>query len=249
MHTVRMLVAVVRTVTAYVMVGLYILVAGTPAIGLALVFRWPSILYWIGYLGVRLALTISGIRYRAAGLEQVQPGRAVVYCANHTSNVEPPILFALLAPLFPRLHILYKAELRKIPVLGLGFEVAGFVGIERANREQSTRAIDRAAQALRAGRSFVIFPEGTRSRTAELLPFKKGGFIMALRAQVPIVPVAMCGGRDAMRRGSALVRPASVSVRFGRPIPTAGRDLSQRDELIGAVRAALERMLEQAPVA
>ena len=83
--------------------------------------------------------------------------------------------------MFPRLRILYKAELRKLPVLVRAFDLAGFVPLERGNRDQSLPAIERAAQALQEGSSFLIFPEGTRSRTGELLPFKKGGFIMAIK--------------------------------------------------------------------
>ena len=96
-----------------------------------------------------------------------------------------------------------------------------------------------------AGNSFLIFPEGTRSRTGQLLPFKKGGFIMAIQAQVPIVPVAVQGGRAAMRKGSALVRPVHVSVRIGRPIPTAGLTTDDRDELIARVRQEIEALLRQ----
>ena len=237
--------SVLRTGTTYIALAIYILITGPLAIPLAVIFRWPRPLYWAGYAGVRLALLLAGIRYRVTGWEQVQPGRAAVYCANHTSNVEPPVLFALLSRLYPRIHILYKAELRRIPVLGLAFEVAGFVGVERGNRDQSAQAIDAAARTLREGGSFLIFPEGTRSRTNELLPFKKGGFIMALQAQAPIVPVAMHGGRAAMRRGSALVHPATVSVSFGQPISTVGREYAHRDALIAETRAAIETMLAE----
>ena len=101
-------------------------------------------------------------------------------------------------------------------------------------------AIEVAAQSIRAGNSFLIFPEGTRSRTAELLPFKKGGFIMAIKAQAPIIPVAVSGGRDAMRKGSWFVRPVMVHVRIGEPVPTAGMTLDDRDQLIEIVRERIE---------
>src|SRR5207237_7904411 len=152
-----------------------------------------------------------------------------VYAANHASHVEPPILYLALSGLFPRLRILYKAELRKLPILVRAFDLAGFVPLERGNREQSLPAIERAADALRDGNSFLIFPEGTRSRTGELLPFKKGGFIMALKAQAPIVPVAIKGARNAMRKGSLIIYHVTVQLRLGAPIETAGRGIEQRD--------------------
>jgi 1-acyl-sn-glycerol-3-phosphate acyltransferase len=127
--------------------------------------------------------------------------------------------------------------------MGTLFDIGGFVPVERADREKAMAAIGRGAASLRAGNSFLIFPEGTRSRTGDLLPFKKGGFIMAIEAQAPIVPVAIHGGRDAMRKGSAFVRPVAVDVRIGPPVPTAGLTLEDRDDLIVRVRAEIEALL------
>jgi 1-acyl-sn-glycerol-3-phosphate acyltransferase len=160
--------------------------------------------------------------------------------------VEPPLVFAALRDLFPHLRILYKAELRKLPVLVRAFDLAGFIPLERGNRDQSLPAIDRAADALRAGSSFLIFPEGTRSPTGELLPFKKGGFIMAIKAQAPVVPVAIRGARNAMRKGSPIIRPVRVSIQFAPAMDTAGLALEDRDALVVNVRAAVARMLAEA---
>jgi 1-acyl-sn-glycerol-3-phosphate acyltransferase len=240
-----LIIAAVRSAATYVLVSLYVFVTGLIGMLLAMTFGWKSLLYVFGHGGVRLALLLTGIRYKVAGREHVPADRAAVYCANHQSNVDPPVLFDAV---HPRLHILYKHEIDRIPVLARAFRMGGFIPVDRRNKEAALRSIERGAASIRAGNSFLIFPEGTRSKTDELLPFKKGGFVMALRAQAPIVPVAVQGGRAAMRRGSWLIRPATVSVRIGRPIETTGMALDDRDELIARVRREIEALLAEGPV-
>jgi 1-acyl-sn-glycerol-3-phosphate acyltransferase len=235
----------VRSLVAYVVIILYILIVAPPALFIGGVLRWKRTMYRLGHAGVGLALALCGIRYRVAGRENVPRDTAVVFCSNHESNVDPPVLFLAL---HRQLHILYKAELRNVPLMRTVLDVGGFVAVDRGDRERSMRSLDEGAASLRAGNPFLIFPEGTRSRTGALLPFKKGGFIMAIKAQVPIVPVAIMGGRNAMRKGSAFVRPVRVSVRIGRPIPTAGLGLDRRDEVVYAVRAEVQNLLDQGPV-
>ena len=245
----RSVIAAVRSLSAYVGVALWVLVPGSVGMVLAAVSRRHRILYALGRGGVRLGLGVAGIRYRVAGAQHIQQSRGAVYCVNHTSNLEPPIIFMALAAIHPRLKILYKAELRKFfPVLRNAFDLVGFVPIERRNREQSSRAIDAAAAALAGGDSFMVFPEGTRSRGGALLPFKKGGFLMAIRGQATIVPVAIQGAAAAMRKGSPFIRPVTVSVRFGPPIEAAGMEANERDALVSRTRVAIEQLLAAGPV-
>jgi 1-acyl-sn-glycerol-3-phosphate acyltransferase len=244
-HLARVLIAAIRSIATYLALALYVLVAAPLGMAVALAFRWKNVLYILGHGGVRLALGLSGIRFKVAGREHVLLDRAAVYCANHQSNVDPPVLFEAL---HPRMHIVYKAELNALPLLARAFRLGGFIPIDRRNKESAMRSLEAGAASLRAGNSFLIFPEGTRSRSADLLPFKKGGFVMAIKAQAPIVPVAIQGGRAAMRKGSRLVWPVTISIRVGEPVETAGVTVEERHRLIAEVRRRIEALLVEGPV-
>ncbi len=239
------LVAALRSISAYVAVALYVAIAAPIGMALALAFRWKGVLYVLGHWGVTIGTSLAGIRTRVTGREHLRQGEAVIFCCNHQSNIDPPILFQAL---HPRLHVLFKRELTRLPLLGKAFQIGGFVPIDRASREQSMAAIEQAAASLTEGNSFLTFPEGTRSRTGALLPFKRGPFLMALKAQVPVVPVAIQGGTASMRKGSPIVRPTTVSVRIGLPVETRGMNISDRDRLADLVRSRVEELLSLGPV-
>jgi len=238
-------IAAIRSVATYLAVSLYVLFAASIGMLIEMIFRWKGILYILGHGGVRLGLALAGITVRVAGKDNLPLGRAAVYCANHESNVDPPVLFTAL---HPRMHIVYKAEINAIPLLARAFQHGGFVPIDRRNKEAAMRSLEAGAKSIRDGNSFLIFPEGTRSKTGEMLQFKKGGFLMALKAQAPIVPVAISGGRDAMRKGSKIIRPVDISIRVGEPIETAGLTMGDRDALIARVRERIETLLAEGPV-
>jgi 1-acyl-sn-glycerol-3-phosphate acyltransferase len=239
-------VALVRSIVAYVIISLYVLLVGPLAILLTLLVGSSECLFVPGIVAARMALALVGIRYRVAGRDRLPPrGVGVVFAANHQSNVDPPVLFLTL---HPRLRMLYKVEFDRIPILSHAMRLGRFVAIDRRDRTAATEALERAAGYIDAGLAFLIFPEGTRSRTGELLPFKKGVFIMALLAHAPIVPVAITGARDAMRKGSPIVRPVTVSVRVGAAVETRGLTIADRDELMAEVRRRIEDLIREGPV-
>jgi 1-acyl-sn-glycerol-3-phosphate acyltransferase len=231
-----------RTFLTAVVIPLYVFVLGPPAMLWTLVSRDTRFLFAVGAAGVRLGFALTGLRLQIVGEAHIQQ-RGAVYACNHSSNVEAPAVFLALERLFPKVAVLYKAELRRLPVLVWAFDIGGFVPVQRANPDQSWPAVERAARSLEAGTSFFIFPEGTRSRTGQLLPFKKGGFVMAIKAQAPIVPVAVSGGLDAMRKGSRVIWPAVITVEFLAPVSTAGRTFDDRDAVVAEVRQAIEAAL------
>src|SRR5688500_6972012 len=120
------MIPVVRSLLTYVAVSLYVLVMGPPVLLVSIVLRRVGLLYRVGRGGVRLGLFLSGVKLRVLGAEHIQRHRAAVYAVNHSSNVEPPIVFEALHPIFPRLRVLYKAELRKLPILVRAWDLAGF---------------------------------------------------------------------------------------------------------------------------
>ena len=244
MTLLQTVIAVARSVLAYVSVFVWILIFAPIGIVLTVAFRRGDVLYALASTGARLGLMMAGIRFRVRYGDRVQPGRGAVYCLNHTSNLDAPIIFLALAAVHPKLKAVYKAELRAaMPLLRNVADLLEFVPIERDNREQSGRAIDGAVDMLTNGDSFLTAPEGTRSRTRSLLPFKKGVFIMAIKAQAPIVPIAIRGAGESMQRGSPLIRPVTVEVTIGESIATRGLTLDDRDTLIQQTRDELERHL------
>ena len=170
--------------------------------------------------------------------------RPAVYVANHQSQFDIPAL-ALAMPVDFRM--VAKRELLYIPIFGWALWLAGFIFIERGDRDRAIRSLDRAVRTIHRGTSIVVFAEGTRSPDDRLLPFKKGGFILALQAGVPIVPVSIRGGGQVMSKGSLSVRPGTIEVVFGAPVSTSTYTLATKDALIAAVRDRIATGLRPSP--
>jgi 1-acyl-sn-glycerol-3-phosphate acyltransferase len=226
-----------RSLASFVLLAAYIALVGPPALAVAYLTGRNGHVFALGRFGAAAVRRLLGIRLAVSGLEHVDGRRPTLYCINHRSNVDV-VAFEALFPRCPRLRGLYKAEVGKVPVLGQAMRLVGFVPVDRANA-----SVDAAAERMLAGDSFLIAPEGTRARGPGMLPFKKGGFVLAIKAGAPVVPVALHGADAVMPRGRFWVRPGVVRIEVGEPIPTAGLAIADRDGLMETVRFRMERML------
>jgi 1-acyl-sn-glycerol-3-phosphate acyltransferase len=170
----------------------------------------------------------------------LDPKRPYVFMSNHASTVD---IWALYVALPIIVRMIAKKQLAAIPILGWGMWAGRFIFIDRHNAASARRSIERAKERIQGGESVLIFPEGTRTRDGNMLPFKKGGFHLAIDAGVPIVPVALTGTRELMPRGSWLVRPGQVTVTVGEPIETTGLSPDDREQLLDVVHARIAAMV------
>jgi 1-acyl-sn-glycerol-3-phosphate acyltransferase len=193
----------------------------------------------------RWFLWASGTRVRIEGYENIHEERPQVVASNHQSWYD---VFALAANMPGSFKFVAKKELGRIPFFGWGWRAAGHISVDRSDTQSAIRSLEKAKQTmLREHAKVVIFPEGTRSPTGELLPFKKGAFMLAIHAGVEIVPVGSTGGRTILRKGDWRIRRGEITLRIGEPIPTAGYTAETRDELVARVRAEIERLIRPVP--
>ena len=179
---------------------------------------------------------LLGVDVQIRGREQLRGGGPFIFAPNHQSHLD---ILLLLAHLPGRTRFAAKRELWRHPVMAAILDALGMVPVDREHPERAIDALNRAAAERD---SFVIFPEGTRSRTGQLLPFKKGAFVLAIASGLPVVPVVCRGTRRLMPRGSRLaVVPGTVEIVIEAPIATAGLRYEDRDALSARVRAAIER--------
>ncbi len=231
----------VRIALHAVLIASYTLLAGVPAMILCLIVPNGKPLLWFARPWAWMIAKTCGTKVRASGIHRIPRDGACVFICNHQSHFD---IIALILALPVQYGILAKRELFRVPVLGWALWLAGFVPVDRGNREKAIAGIQRAASAVRRGRSVVVFAEGTRSPDGSLQPLKKGGFHLAMLARAPLVPVSIRGGRDVLPKGSLRIRPGVMDVVVGDPIPAPEVGGASIDALVARVRAALLAGLE-----
>jgi 1-acyl-sn-glycerol-3-phosphate acyltransferase len=222
-----------RTILCVCVYALAVLVLA-PVLLVCFVFGLREPVAVIGKAALRLGRLILGLKVDVAGLECLDPKTPCIYMANHLSFLDGPILFAVI----PRsVRVLLKKEVFRIPVIGQSMRFIGFVPVDRKGLKAGKRSIDRAVRLMaERGYSFLVFPEGTRSRDGRIRPFKRGGFFLALAGGSPIVPVTIRGSFDLMPRGRFFVKKGTVRVEFHEPVPVAGYRPETMSGLVDRVR-------------
>jgi 1-acyl-sn-glycerol-3-phosphate acyltransferase len=180
---------------------------------------------------------LTAYKLSVKGLDHIQPGQNYVVMVNHSSLMDIPVTFAALAPKLKFIRMVSKIELRRVPFFGYAMELAGFVFIDRNDRRKAMQSLALAKTRFEEGLSVWLAPEGTRSRTGELLPFKKGSFVFAIDMQAPVLPVVLKNVPEILPKKSfGIRRGAFVEVVVGEPISTKGMTYRDREKLQNAVR-------------
>lgn len=204
-------------------------------------FSTADRVHTVASLWGRVGLKLAGARIETEGAEHILRDRPAIYMANHQSNFDIQTFYASLPIQF---RWLAKKELFEVPFFGLAMKRSGYIPVDRADRRKAVASMDDAADKIRQGASVIVFPEGTRSPDGNLLPFKKGGFMLALKSEAPIIPVAISGSRNLMPKHSLRICGCTVKVRFFPPIETSTLSTADRDQLIDTVFTSIASAVE-----
>ncbi|MDP2682468.1 MAG: lysophospholipid acyltransferase family protein [Deltaproteobacteria bacterium] len=227
----------IRTLSVW-LVGLPVTIFIFIIVIISLAFdRSGNSIHSIGALWSRILLFLSGVTVEIKGAENLFQDSPQILASNHRGAFD---ILALQGFIPIQFRWVAKKSLFKIPIIGWSMSLAGYVSIDREKAGSAYKSIERAAEKVKKGASVLIFPEGTRNAAGSLLPFKRGGFLLAIKSGVPIVPVSIRGTENLMKKESILIRPGAVKVVIGKPIPVSGAD---EKLLMEMVRKAIEEGL------
>lgn len=235
-----------RTAFIAIFLSIYILILGPPLLVWTLLTKNPDAIYRAGINGVMFFVRAVGVRVRVVGRERI-PAGVCLFVANHTSAADAP---AVVHAIPRRIAVLLKESLFRWPIVGPAFLSAKFIPVNRTERDSAIASVEKATASMKAGQSFLIYPEGTRSPDGRLQNFKKGAVVMAIKAGVPIVPVACSGAHRVMVKRSLVIHPGEILVEFLEPIDASKYSYEERHVLNDRVHDAMAGGLppDQRPV-
>ena len=192
----------------------------------------------------RWVIWSTGIQYEIDGLDNLNLDKQYIFMSNHESALD---IVLGVAAIPSNLVFLAKKELFRVPVFGWAMEAAGMIKIDRQNPEIARKSVSEAVETLmHSSFSTLIYPEGTRSNGEELLPFKKGGFILAIRTQLPVVPITILGAGNVLPKGTLAIKKSHIKMIIDNPIPTLEMDINDKDQLLQDCRKIINQNLAHA---
>jgi 1-acyl-sn-glycerol-3-phosphate acyltransferase len=200
-------------------------------------------IYRINQLWSWLVLRLGGISLNVTGLENIEPHQPYIFIVNHQSNIDIPALVQGLSQF--QLRWIAKRELLRVPFFGWAIWASRHITVDRADPLAAMKSLQRAKERLAAGISIVIFPEGTRSHHGRLLPFKKGGFLLAVETGTKIVPVTIQGSADVLPAGEWRLRPGTIEISVDKPVGVDGYRAGKLRGLVEQVRETIAARLQQ----
>ncbi len=205
--------------------------------------RWPGLLIMLGKGAIYMGQKILGIQVELSGIERIDKSNSYVFMSNHLSFIDGPLLFMHIPQ---PIRVILKKEVFRVPILSQGMSLVGFVPVDRKGIKGGKKAIDRATRMIREkGFTFLIFPEGTRSRDGKLQPFKRGGFFLAVSSQVPVVPISISGTYELMPKGSFFAKRGRVRIVFHPAVPVQAFDKEDIPQLMDKVRNIIKKGLSE----
>jgi len=220
------------------LIGLLTILTGLAVIVSAPFDRTGKLAYRLSTLWTWGIFKIGGIRVKVRGLEGLNPRRPYVFIANHQSYIDIPVLIKAL-PGF-QLRWIAKKELLRVPLFGWAMWSAKHIIVDRFNLSKAKASLKKAEQRIREGLSVVIFPEGTRSSDGKLLPFKRGGFVLAVKTRTPVAPVTIAGSGAVLPRGDWRIREGEIEVVVSEPVAVDPYRAGHTRELVSRVRSEME---------
>jgi len=231
-----------RTALVVFLYGLIVILI-IPFLLLCFLFGIRKPLLSLGKWAMGVGKKILGLEVEIAGLENFDPAGSYVFMANHLSFLDGPLLFYVIPQ---PIRVFIKKEVFRLPVVGLGMKHVHFIPVDRKRLRGGRRSLDWAARLMKEkGYSFLIFPEGTRSRDGRLQDFRRGGFFLALETAAAVVPVSIIGTYELMPRGQFHVRPGKIRVIFHQPVSVLGYNKDSVDQLIARVRSQIASALPE----
>ena len=217
-----------RTIITIVTVIFITFIVSSLIIILGIFGPYSKVIYYLAKTWTNSILFSAGVKLRIEGLEKIDKSKSYIFIGNHQSHFDVLSVFSAI-PLTVR--FMAKQELFKIPVFGWALYSSGTIRIDRSNRSRAIVSMNNALDRIRKGVSVVVFPEGTRSQDGKIRTFKKGGFVLAIKGGIPIVPISISGSRFILRKHSNRIHPGEIKIVISDPLNTKDYSYQEREKL------------------